>query len=52
MDIIEGGNGFLAEVLLDSGEKRFVPYRKEFFGEPNLKEGKIELLEPWILEES
>jgi len=49
-DVVEGGNGNLAEVLLPSGEKRFVPFRKEFFGEVGLKKGKIELLEPWILD--
>jgi len=48
--IAEGGGGNLAEVKLPSGHKRFVPFRKEFFGDVNLKEGKIVLLEPWILE--
>ena len=49
-DIIEGGNGSLAEVLLPSNKKVFVPWRKEFFGEVDFKAGKIKLLEPWILD--
>ena len=49
--LAEGGNGSLAEVLLLSGEKRLAPFRKEFFGNVDLEEGKIEILEPWILEE-
>ena len=48
-DVLEGGGGQLAEVALLSGEKRLAPFRKEFFGELNLGGGKIELLEPWIL---
>lgn len=46
----EGGGGELAEVILESGEMRFVPFRKEFFGDVCLEKGKIVLLEPWILE--
>ena len=49
-DVVEGGNGQLAEVELPSGEKRLTPFRNEFFGDITLKEGKIVLLEPWILE--
>ena len=49
IDVVEGGGGELVEVTLLSGEKRFVPFRKEFFGEVKLAEGKIVLLEPWIL---
>ena len=49
-DVLEGGGGNLAEVKLPSGEKRFAPFRKEFFGELSLGEGKIVLLEPWVLD--
>jgi 16S rRNA processing protein RimM len=49
-DVVEGGGGFLAEVKLSSGALRFVPYRKEFFGEVNLDLGTISLLEPWVLD--
>jgi 16S rRNA processing protein RimM len=49
-DVVEGGGGELAEVRLNSGESRMVPFRKEFFGEINLETGKAALLERWILE--
>jgi 16S rRNA processing protein RimM len=48
--IAEGGGGNLAELTLPSGEKRFAPFRKEFFGDPDFEKGIIALLEPWILE--
>ena len=50
INIIEGGGGHLAEVKLLSGFERLVPFRKEFFGEISIDNGKIELLEQWILE--
>jgi 16S rRNA processing protein RimM len=46
----EGGGGNLAEVKLLSGAKHLAPFRKEFFGDVSLKEGKIVLLERWVLE--
>ena len=49
-NIIEGGGGYLAELKLHSGIERLVPFRKEFFGEVNLNERIIYLLESWILE--
>jgi 16S rRNA processing protein RimM len=49
-DILEGGNGSLAELRLLSGELKLVPFRNEFFGEISTEEGRIILLEPWILE--
>ena len=49
-DVIDGGGGQLVEVLLPSGEKRLVPFRNEFFGDINLKDRRMVLLEPWILE--
>ena len=51
INIAESGGGNLAEVKQLSGIKCFVPFRKEFFGDVNLEEGKIILLEPWILEQ-
>jgi 16S rRNA processing protein RimM len=48
--IIEGGGGFLAEVLLAQEKKRLVPFRNEFFGKVDPAAGQAELLEPWILE--
>jgi 16S rRNA processing protein RimM len=49
-DIIEGGGGELAEIRLNSGEIRLVPFRGEFFGDINPETGKAVLLERWILE--
>jgi len=51
LDILEGGGGNLAEIKLLSGARRLVPFRREFFGDPNLEEGKILLLESWALDE-
>jgi len=48
-DVIEGGGGFLAEILLPSGEKKLVPFRNEFFGKVDLAGGRAELLHTWIL---
>ena len=50
LNVVEGGGGDMAEVKLLSGGIRLVPFRKEFFGDVNLEDGKIVLLEPWILE--
>jgi 16S rRNA processing protein RimM len=50
-NMVEGGGGQLAEVTLRNGEKRLAPFRKEFFGEVSLEQGRIILLEPWILNE-
>jgi len=49
-DVVDGGGGQLAEVKLASGEKRFAPFRKEFFGDLSLDKGTLILLQPWILE--
>jgi 16S rRNA processing protein RimM len=49
-DMHEGGGGFLAEILLFSGEKKLVPFRNEFFGPVDPASGRAELLNPWILE--
>jgi 16S rRNA processing protein RimM len=49
-DILEGGGGELAEIRLNSGEIRLVPFRKEFFGDISPETGKAVLLERWILE--
>ena len=49
-NILEGGNGKLAEIRLFSGEIKLVPFRNEFFGDINLENGYAVLLESWILE--
>jgi 16S rRNA processing protein RimM len=48
-DILEGGGGNLAEIRLNSGEIRLVPFREEFFGPVSPETGEAELLERWIL---
>jgi 16S rRNA processing protein RimM len=50
LDVLEGGGGDLAELKLLSGARRLAPFRKEFFGDVNVEEGKIVLLENWVLE--
>ena len=49
-DIIEGGGGELVEIKLTNGEKRLVPFRKEFFSEICPEKGRIVLQNLWILE--
>ena len=61
-DIIEGGGGELAEIELSDGEKRLVPFRKDFFPEICPEKGvypatgacqvtgRIVLQNLWILE--
>ena len=49
-DVVEGGGGELLEIALISGGARLAPFRDEFFADVNLEEGKITLIEPWILE--
>jgi len=48
-DVVEGGGGFLAEIALPSGERRFAPFRAEFFGEVDVAAGRAVLLSPWVL---
>jgi 16S rRNA processing protein RimM len=48
--VVEGGGGDLIELRLPGGEKRFIPFRKEFFGEVSPEKGWAVLLTPWILE--
>ena len=50
IDIVEGGGGELAELRLLTGEIKLVPFRKEFIGDINIEDGKLILLEKWILE--
>jgi len=49
-DIIEGGGGELVEIKLLNGEKRLVPFRKEFFSEISPQKGKVVLKNLWVLE--
>ncbi|MDR0494621.1 MAG: ribosome maturation factor RimM [Treponema sp.] len=49
-DIIEGGGAELAEIELLNGERRFVPFRKEFFSEISPEKGRLVIQNLWILE--
>jgi 16S rRNA processing protein RimM len=49
-DVVEGGGGDLIELRLPSGETKFVPFRKEFFGEIAVESRRALLLAPWVLE--
>jgi 16S rRNA processing protein RimM len=49
-DVVEGGGGDLIELRLPGGEKRFIPFRGEFFGEVSPEKGRAILLARWILE--
>ena len=49
-DIIEGGGGDLAEIRLNNGEIKLIPFRHEFFPEINPQKGKVILKNLWILE--
>jgi 16S rRNA processing protein RimM len=49
-DILEGGNGSLAELRLNAGGTRLVPFRDEFFGTIDMKGRRAELLHLWVLE--
>jgi 16S rRNA processing protein RimM len=48
--VMEGGGGNLVEIKLFSGKRRLAPFKKEFFGDVDLENGKIVLLESWVLE--
>jgi 16S rRNA processing protein RimM len=48
--IIEGGGGDLAEITLSSGERKLVPFRKEFFSGIDLENRRVTLNNLWILE--
>jgi len=49
-DIIEGGGGELVEIKLINGEKRLIPFRKEFFSEICPEKSRVILQNLWILE--
>lgn len=50
LDVVEGGGGSLVEIRLLNGEKRFAPFRNEFFGVVDIERNRAELLRKWILE--
>jgi 16S rRNA processing protein RimM len=48
--IIEGGGGDLAEITLNNGKRKLVPFRKEFFSGIDLENRRVTLDNLWILE--
>jgi 16S rRNA processing protein RimM len=48
--VIEGGGGDLAEISLNNGELKLVPFRKEFFSSLDLENRRVTLDNLWILE--
>jgi 16S rRNA processing protein RimM len=48
--IIEGGGGDLAELRLQNGETKLVPFRKEFFTNIDLEKKQLILHNHWVLE--
>ena len=48
--IIEGGGGDLAEITLNDGKRKLVPFRKEFFSGIDLGNRRVTLNKLWILE--
>jgi len=51
-DVLEGGGGYLLEVSLSEScdRKVLVPFRKEFIGKVDVKNGTVQLMHLWILE--
>ena len=51
-DVLEGGGGYLLEVSLsESCDRRvLVPFRNEFIGKVDVKNGTVQLMHLWILE--
>ena len=50
VNIIEGGGGDLAEIRLQNGEIKLVPFRKEFFAAVDLAKKQATLQNLWVLE--
>jgi len=48
--IIDAGGGDLAEIRLQDGKTRLVPFREEFFGDVDLENGQVALKNAWVLE--
>jgi len=47
---IEGGASDLVEVILETGEKRLIPFHEPFIGEIDTRKRVVNLLVDWILE--
>ena len=49
-DILEGGGGQLMEIETSTGHRCLVPFRNEFIGDIDLRNGAVVLKADWILE--
>jgi len=50
VSVVDAGGSDLAEIRLQDGETRLVPFRKEFFGDVDLEHGRVVLKNVWVLE--
>ncbi|MGP1576845.1 MAG: ribosome maturation factor RimM [Treponema sp.] len=50
-DIVEGGGGSLIELSeAATGKIKYIPFRREFIGEIDIRKKQVELMHRWILE--
>lgn len=49
LSVCEGGGGELLEVQVPSGERFFVPFRKEFVGKVDIENRVVEVEADWLL---
>ncbi len=51
-DVLEGGGGYLLEVSLSEScdRKVLIPFRNQFIGKVDVKNGTVQLMHLWILE--
>jgi 16S rRNA processing protein RimM len=49
ISVIDGGGNSLLETELEDKRKVLIPFQKEYIGEVNIGEKKIELLKGWLL---
>ena len=50
-DVVEGGGGFLIELSeAATGKIKYIPFRREFIGEIDIRKKQVELMHRWILE--
>ncbi|MCL2193025.1 MAG: ribosome maturation factor RimM [Treponema sp.] len=50
VSVIDAGGGDLAEIRLQDGKTRLVPFREEFFSDVDLEQGRVVLRNAWVLE--
>jgi len=50
VSIIDAGGSDLAEIRLQDGKTRLVPFREEFLSDVDLEKGQVALKNAWVLE--